>query len=288
MNGMLEGKVAVVVGGTGELGAGISATLAAHGADVAVVHDGTTAVKARGAAARGASRVWELDVEQAEEASTEALVGAISSELGPIDVLIYNARHRVVGDFLSASLEELRRTIAVDARGALLLSQAVARRQVARGVIGRLVIVSSSASLRAVPLTCLHALAGSMATTLAQVAAVELAPHGVTVNVVAAGWFESGFLECADAELALAAIPAGRLGRPDELGEVCAFLASDASAYVSGAVIPVDGAYAVTKSPGGSPIRCAAGDSTARATAEPASIRVQTSTDGHDGGPSGC
>ncbi|MCD6727724.1 MAG: SDR family oxidoreductase [Solirubrobacteraceae bacterium] len=254
MTGMLEGKVAVIVGGAGEIGGGIASVLAAHGARVAVVDAAAGDRDVVGHITR------RFDVEQADSHSAGELVASITEELGPVDVLVHNAHRRGVGDFLAVEPDELRRVIAVDARGPLLMGQAVGRELVRRGAPGRLIIVNSAASLRAVPRTTAHALAGAMAATLAQVAAVELAPHGITVNVVAAGWLRSSFLDCVDGELALSAIPAGRIGEPEELGEVCAFLASDASGYVSGAVIPVDGGYAVTKSPGGTPIRSSCGE----------------------------
>lgn len=92
------------------------------------------------------------------------------------------------------------------------------------------------------------AVAGSFMTTVAQVAAVELAPAGVRVNVVAVGPVVGN-----DPDGVVDGIPIGRLVRPEEVARVCCLLASEASDAVTGAVLTVDGGYAVTKALGGSP-----------------------------------
>jgi NAD(P)-dependent dehydrogenase (short-subunit alcohol dehydrogenase family) len=94
----------------------------------------------------------------------------------------------------------------------------------------------------------LAAVAGSFMTTVAQVAAVELAPTGIRVNVVAVGP-----LAGSDPDAVADGVPIGRLLRPEEVGQACCLLASDAAGAVNGAVLTVDGGYAVTKALGGSP-----------------------------------
>lgn len=136
-----------------------------------------------------------------------------------------------------------------EAREAFMAVQAVARDLVERDAPGRIVLLSSAPSVRAVQGATLQSTAGAFLTTIAQVAAVELGPKGITVNVVAPGWIEG-----AASDDFVAGIPAGRLAKPEEVGEVCAFLASDAASYVNGAVITVDGGFSITKSAGGSPL----------------------------------
>ena len=109
MSRSLQGKVAVVVGGTGKLGAGVVAKLAAHGASVGVVHDGRRPSAAMEAALSGAaprSRFVELNVEHGDAESADALVERLSAELGAIDILVYNAHHQLTGDFLSTELAD--------------------------------------------------------------------------------------------------------------------------------------------------------------------------------------
>lgn len=245
----LDGRVALVTGGTGPIGRAIASALARGGARVAVVHD--DAVLPEGADALG-ELVLRADVADGDQVSRA--LARVRDELGEIDVLVANAAHRVSGSFLELEEAQLRRCLEVDVHGALRCVQQVARGLLARGAPGRLILVTSSAGLRAVPGSCAHAMAKAMAATVAQVAAVELGGEGITCNAVAAGWIESPFLARADRALAIGATPAGRLLDGCEIGDVCAFLASDAAAGVNGAVIPVDGGYAVTKSPGGSPL----------------------------------
>lgn len=249
MAGQLEGRIAVVTGGTGALGSGVVAALEGAGARVAVLHDGS-------AGAPRDPEVLTVETDVSDPARVDAAFAAVREELGEVDVLVAGASHRALGSFLGVSESELRRCLEVDVRGSLLCVQQVATRLLERGSPGRLILLGSVAGLRTVPGSCPQAIAKAMAATLAQVAAMELGGAGITCNFVAAGWTPSSFLAAeADEDLAIAATPTGRLTDPAEVGAVCAFLASAAAAGINGAVIPVDGGYGIAKSPGGSPIR---------------------------------
>jgi NAD(P)-dependent dehydrogenase (short-subunit alcohol dehydrogenase family) len=127
-------------------------------------------------------------------------------------------------------------------RAAFLAAQAGARRG-----DPRIILVSSAPAVRPVHGTSLAATAGAFLHTIGQVAAVELGPEGTTVNVIAPGFVDDARFD--------AGVPLGRPPAPQDVAEVCAFLASEAAAYVSGAILPIDGAFTVTKTEGGSPIR---------------------------------
>lgn len=249
----LAGQVAVVSGGAGPVGRAVAAALSEAGATVAVLDRDAAAAEELGS--RGI-HFFEVDV--ADAAEVERALDRVAAELGEVGVLVTNASHHLTGSFLDLREAELRRCLEVDVRGALLCMQRVARRLLEREAPGRLVLLTSVAGLRAVPGSCAHSMAKAMTATIGQVAAMELGGEGITCNVVASGWTESSFLEeQVDRDLAIAATPSARLTEPAEVGAVCAFLASAASAGVNGAVIPVDGGYAIAKSPGGSPIRMA-------------------------------
>lgn len=113
---------------------------------------------------------------------------------------------------------------------------------------GRIVVVVPAHSIRTSAGTGVAAVAGSFLTTVAQVAAVELAPKGIRVNVVAAGP-----LEGAAPASVVAGVPVGRLTRPEDVAGACVLLALPESEHMNGAVVAVDGGYAVTKAGGGSP-----------------------------------
>lgn len=134
-----------------------------------------------------------------------------------------------------------------------LRSTFVALRRTAAAMIeggdgGRIVVLVPVHAMRPSRGCGRAAVAGSFMTTVAQVAAVELAPAGIRVNVVAVGPVEG-----ADPPAVVDGIPIGRLVRPEEVGTVCRLLACDGTDAVTGAVVPVDGGYAVTKAVGGSP-----------------------------------
>ena len=110
----------------------------------------------------------------------------------------------------------------------------------------RIILVSSAPAVRPVHGASLAGVAGAFLHTIGQVAAVELGPEGTTVNVIAPGFvgdtrFDEG-------------VPLGRAPAPEDVAEACAFLASEAAGYISGAILPVDGAFTVTKTEGGSPL----------------------------------
>jgi NAD(P)-dependent dehydrogenase (short-subunit alcohol dehydrogenase family) len=117
-----------------------------------------------------------------------------------------------------------------------------------RGDGGRIVVLVPVHALRPSRACGRAAVAGSFMATVAQVAAVELAPAGIRVNVVAVGPVEG-----ADPPAVVDGVPIGRLVRPEEVAKVCRLLACNGTDAVTGAVVPVDGGYAVTKAVGGSP-----------------------------------
>lgn len=165
-----------------------------------------------------------------------------------VDVLVAGTSPGRAAPFLDLGQDDWAAEI-VEIRRAFLAARDAARSLVARGAPGRILLLSSSPAVRPVHGATLQAVAGAFLTTMAQVAAAELGSAGVTVNVVAPGWVE-GLAPDGLAD----AVPAGRLAKPEEVGEVCAFLASEAASYVNGAVVTVDGGFSITKSPGGSPL----------------------------------
>jgi NAD(P)-dependent dehydrogenase (short-subunit alcohol dehydrogenase family) len=133
------------------------------------------------------------------------------------------------------------------ARDAFFAMQAASALLVEQGG-GCLLVLVPVHSLRTSRGCGVEAVVGSFLTTAAQVAAVELGSQGVRVNVLAVGPLE-GEVDARTAE----SVPIGRLARPSDVGAACAMLASPQAGFVSGAVVPVDGGYAVTKAVGGSP-----------------------------------
>jgi NAD(P)-dependent dehydrogenase (short-subunit alcohol dehydrogenase family) len=172
-------------------------------------------------------------------------VARVLEERATMDVTVAGAGETRAAPFLALTQSDWESVIE-GVKKAFLAAQSAARSLAERGEPGRIVLVSSAAAVRPVHGATLAATAGAFLTTLAQVAAVELGPARITVNVVAPGFVgDSRFDD---------AVPVGRVAEPRDVAEVCAFLASEAAAYVTGAVVTVDGGFSITKSPGGSPL----------------------------------
>lgn len=184
-------------------------------------------------------------------AVADAVAGAFRAgghELAePAQVVVVGVQASTGADLHELPPERWDAAIA-EARAAFFAMQEAARSIVQQGEGGCLLVVVPAHSLRTSRGCGLAAAVGSFLTTAAQVAAVELGAKGVRVNVLAVGPLE----EDVDPRIA-DAVPLGRLVRPADVGAACLMLSGTGAAYVSGAIVAVDGGYAVTKAVGGSP-----------------------------------
>ena len=245
----LEGKVALVTGGNSGLGHRVALALRDSGARVAVsgrrADRNEIVLKELG----DGHAAFELDV--ADEASVERVVAATIEKLGRIDVLVNNAGVSQRASVMELDLASWQRVLDVNLTGVFLCTKHAARHMKARGS-GKIINISSvyglvapSKGLQVAYTVSKHAVIG-----LTKVTAVELMPLGIQVNAIAPGWFFTEMTEelrgTAFEQAASRRTPAGRWGEPDDLVGTCLYLASSASDYVSGTVIPVDGGYFVS------------------------------------------
>ncbi len=149
-------------------------------------------------------------------------------------------------DALSANFEQM-----------VYAGQAVARRLIDQNIGGRIIYLSSVASLKSYAQLSTAGVSLAALNALAKMAAVDLAPYGITVNIVALGWLEGGWatesVPANDAARLAQNIPLERFGTARDVGALCSFLVSDASSYLTGTLIPVDGGYTLTKAGAGTP-----------------------------------
>jgi len=240
----IEGRVALVLGARKGIGLGIAKALAREGGRVAISSRSADALEAAAEEIEGEVRPFAADTGDLERIG--ALPGEVTDALGPVEILVTNTGGPPGGGALENSREEW---------DAAFRSLVIAPRTLAEAVLpgmrerrwGRIVNVSSSSIREPIAGLTLSNANRLAALGLFETLADEVACDGVTVNTVATGMFATdrladrhGSLERAEAA-ARERIPARRLGRPEEYGDLVAFLCSERAAYLTGAVIPLDG-----------------------------------------------
>lgn len=249
----LVGKVAVVTGGAQGIGAAIARAFAAEGARVAVADVAIGRAEALAAEIGGGAMAVSLDVR--DRASIDAMVATVTERCGGIDILVNNAAVFDMGPLLDVDEASYDRLFAVNVKGLLFTTQAVARVMVEQGRGGRIINMASQAGRRGEALVAVYCATKAAVISLTQSAGLALIPHGINVNGIAPGVVDTPMWDEVDALFArhenLApgekkrqvglAVPAGRMGTPDDYRGVAVFLASDESAYVVAQTFNVDG-----------------------------------------------
>ncbi len=253
----LAGRTALVTGGGRGLGRAIAQGLAEAGADVALASRKLEACEAAAAELRALGRsAWAFEADLSKPDQVERLAAEVAREVGDLDILVNNAALAWGAPLLDHPTEGWDRVFDTNVRGLFLLSQAVARGMVARGR-GCIVHVGSVAALRGAsddlePSVAYTASKGAVH-TLTRDMAIKLAPHGIRVNAIAPGPFETDMLDHIkrDAETErrfLERMPLQRVGGDDDIKGAALFLVSEAAAYVTGQILVVDGGWSVQAS----------------------------------------
>jgi len=240
----LDGKTAIVTGGTRGIGAAVAALLAEHGA--AVVVSGRDAVRLQNAVQeleeRGAS-VHGVVADAAKREDADRLVEAAKERYGRLDLLVNNAGITRDGLLIRMKDDDWDRVMEVNLRGAFLMTRAAAKLMV-RQRSGRIINIASTAGAMGSPGQANYSAAKAGLIGFTKATARELAHWGVLVNAVAPGLIETDMAAAIPAEARealLAQVPLKRIGSAREVAEMVGFLAGDGAAYVTGQVFHVNG-----------------------------------------------
>jgi NAD(P)-dependent dehydrogenase (short-subunit alcohol dehydrogenase family) len=250
----LHGQAAVVTGGSTGIGLGIATALAEAGSDVAIwardAERNAEAVASLSHAQPGV-RVVGVQCDVSSEEQVAAAMADTVAELGRVDSFFANAGRAGAGrPFVDMSLDDWHRVNAVNLDGTFLSLRAAARHMVERGGGGSLVLTSSLTALQGAARSEDYASGKAALLALTRGLAVELARHGVRANAVVPGWIDTDLTHTmlvSDVfrDRVLPRVPARRWGTPDDIGTLAVYLASPASAYHTGDVVVVDGAYSI-------------------------------------------
>ena len=244
----LEGRVAIVTGASSGIGQGIAERLGREGAKVVVDYVGHSegaeetarAVRENG----GEAELVQADVTNVD--AMRSLVDLAWSRFGSADILVNNAGMEKKSDFWDTSEDDYDKVMAVNLRGPFFLSQAFVRRLRDARKPGRIINISSVHEDMVFPGFATYCCSKGGLRMLMRDLAMELGPLGITVNNVAPGAIATPINKALLADkpkldALLANIPLGRLGTPDDVAGLVAFLASEDSAYISGSTFVVDG-----------------------------------------------
>jgi 2-deoxy-D-gluconate 3-dehydrogenase len=240
----LQGKAALVTGGNGGIGLGMARALAQAGAKLAI----TGRDEAKNAAAARELGAVSLACELTDAAACRAMVEEAAARLGRLDILVNNAGINIRKAPEDYSVEEWRLVIDTNLTSAFVAAQA-AYPHMKRAGGGKIVNIGSMMSLFGASFAAPYGATKGGIVQLTKSLAAAWAKDSIQVNAVLPGWIDTALTQRAREQVnglherVLARTPAGRWGRPEDLGGIAVFLCSAASDFITGTAIPVDGGY---------------------------------------------
>ena len=249
----LKDKIAVVTGGAQGIGEAMVRAYAGEGAHVVVADMATAKAEALARELGGKAMAVRLDVR--DQDSVDAMVKAVVERLGGIDILVNNAAIFEMEPVLEVTEASFDKQFAINVKGLFFTLQAVARQMVAQGRGGKIINMSSQAGRRGEALVAVYCATKAAVISITQSTGLGLIKHGINVNAIAPGVVDTPMWGQVDAlfakyenrplgekkRLVAEAVPAGRMGRPDDYRGIAVFLASADSDYVVAQTYNVDG-----------------------------------------------
>lgn len=246
----MAGQVALVTGASGGLGRHFAKVLASHGARVVAAARRMDELEETVEIIRdaGGSATWVL-MDVTDRESVELAFTSAEDVYGPVTVVVNNAGVANRGDFLHAEEEGWQQVIDINLSGVFRVAQVAAQRMAAAKCGGAIVNISSILGLRVTKGVAAYCATKGSVAHMTKALALELADHGIRVNALAPGYYETdinrNYLKSTLGQKLIARIPMQRTGEYHELNAPLLLLASDAGSYMTGVVIPVDGGHLV-------------------------------------------
>jgi 3-oxoacyl-[acyl-carrier protein] reductase len=241
----LDGKSALVTGASGGIGAGIARALHAQGAKVALSGTRRDALEALATELGEGAAVCPADLREA--GSAEALIAAAEAACGPLAILVNNAGLTKDGLAIRMKDEDWATVLDVDLAAPFRLARAALRGMLKRRA-GRIIGIGSVVGATGNPGQANYAAAKAGLVGMSKALAQEVGSRGITVNVIAPGFVETPMTDALNDEQRtrlIAGIPLGRMGVPADVAAAAVFLASDEAAWITGAVLHVNGGMAM-------------------------------------------
>jgi len=244
----LTGKVAVVIGGTRGIGRGIALTLADHGADVIPASRNIENAKKVVAEIEALGRKsMVVSIDSSSEDQLNDLKQQVLDKFGRIDILVNSQGVERRGYIKDYTLEDWRAVLSVNCDSVFLATKIFGNQMIKQGG-GKIINIASMASFLGLAEAPAYTASKGAVLQFTKASALEFAPYNIQVNGIAPGWFKTELTQPVQDnkelyEMIRKKIPAGEWGDVEELGACAVFLASNASDYVTGATIPVDGGF---------------------------------------------
>jgi NAD(P)-dependent dehydrogenase (short-subunit alcohol dehydrogenase family) len=250
----LDGKVAIVTGGSRGIGEAIARTFVAHGATVVIAArklDGVAAAADSIAKELGSDRIIPVAAHTGKEDECVRLVSQTIERCGKVDVLVNNAgTNPYFGPMINAEGAAWDKTFDVNLKGYFWCAREIARHLSARGAPGSIINVASIAGMVASPMQGVYSMTKAAVISMTKTLALELGPSGIRVNAIAPGFVDtrlaSAVLKNDDlVKVVVGRTPLGRYGTPDEIAGGALYLASDAASFLTGHTLVIDGGLTI-------------------------------------------